>query len=83
LARYRFEFLSAITEIEIIARGEGVRVRQHLNARYGRGRWRKLKGKAIIRYPNDEVWLAEIHWFEAQGIGQRDHKAVLDLERIS
>jgi len=82
LARYHFEFLSEIYDRIIIARGEGVRVRKHLNEQYGRGRWRKMKGKAIIRYTNGEVWLAEIHWVEAHGIGQRDHKSVRDLEHI-
>ena len=66
-----------------IARGKGVRVRKHLNHRYGRGRWRKLKGKALIEYNNGEVWVAEVHWFEANGIGQRDHKSIKDIERIT
>lgn len=81
MARYKFEFLSQLYDIETIAKGDGVRARNYLNQRYGRGRWRKMKGKAIIRYDDGEVWLAEIHWFEAQGIGQRDHKAVHHLER--
>lgn len=41
-----------------------------------------MKGKAIISYDNGEVWLAEVHWFEAQGIGQRDHKVVYHLKRM-
>jgi hypothetical protein len=82
LARYNFKFLSELYDLEIIARGDGVHVRKILNARYGRGRWRKLKGKAVIEYTNGEVWIAEIHWFEAHRIGQRDHKSVRDLERI-
>ncbi len=82
MARYRFEFLGELYDIETIARGTGVRIRRYLEQRYGRGRWRKMKGKAVIRYTNDEVWVAEIHWFEAHGIGQRDHKAVKDLERV-
>lgn len=82
LARYNFKFLSELYDLEIIARGNGVNVRKILNTRYGLGRWRKLKGKAIIENSNGEVWLAEIHCFEAHGIGQRDHKSVRDLERI-
>ncbi|MCL4869040.1 MAG: hypothetical protein KJ063_08735 [Anaerolineae bacterium] len=82
MAHYNFEFLNQITAIEVIARGEGVRARHYLNRCYGRGRWRKMKGRAIIRYEDGEIWLAEIHWFEAEGIGQRDHKAVHHLERI-
>jgi hypothetical protein len=41
-----------------------------------------MKGKAMIGYDDGEVWLAEIHWFEAQGIGQRDHKVVSNLKRV-
>lgn len=82
MARYIFDFLTDLYDIEIIARGKGVRARNYLNNLYGRGRWRKMKDKAIVRFDDDEVWLAEIHWFEAQGIGQRDHKAVHHLKRI-
>ena len=82
MAYYQFEFLSQLSEIETIARGSGVRVRRHLEQKYGRGNWRKMKDKAMIRYPNDEIWNAEIHWYQAHGIGQRDHKAIKNLERI-
>lgn len=82
MARYNFSFLGEMYDIEIIAKGKGVRARKRLNRQYGRGRWRKLKGKAIIEYSNGEISVAEIHWFEANGIGQRDHKAVRDLERL-
>lgn len=44
-----FDLLSEITDIETIARGTGVRIRQYLNQSYGQGRWRKLKGRAWIR----------------------------------
>jgi ribosomal protein L19E len=82
MAYYQFEFLGQLSDIETITRGSGVRVRRHLEQKYGRGRWRKMKGKAMIRYPNDEIWIAEIHWYEAHGIGQRDHKAIKNLERV-
>lgn len=82
MAQYHFEFLGKLYAIETIARGAGVKVRRHLNQIHGRGRWRKLKGRAMIQYPNGEIWIAEIHWYEAHGIGQRDHKAVKNLERI-
>ena len=65
-----FEIVSEISEIEIIARGSGVHVRRYLNRRYGRGKWRKLKGIAWIRFSNGEVRLAELHWYEAEGIGR-------------
>lgn len=70
-----FDLLSEITDIETIARGTGVRIRQHLNQSYGQGRWRKLKGRAWIRIKRSgEVQYAELHWFEAHGIGRRDMK---------
>lgn len=70
-----FDLLSEITDIEIIARGTGVRIRQYLNRTYGKGRWRKLKGRAWIRIKRSgEVEYAELHWFEAHGIGRRDMK---------
>ena len=82
MGRYRFDFLGELYDIEIIGKGTGVRARHFLNQHYGHGRWRKMKGKAIISYDNGEVWLAEVHWFEAQGIGQRDHKVVYHLKRM-
>ena len=61
MARYDFEFLSEIYNIEIIARGKGVQQRQFLNQRFGRGRWRKMKGRALIEYSTGKITEAEIH----------------------
>jgi hypothetical protein len=70
-----FDLLSEITDTAIIARGAGVRIRRYLNRTYGQGRWRKMKGKAWIRIKRTgEVQYAELHWFEAHGIGRRDLK---------
>jgi hypothetical protein len=80
LARYKFELLSDINNIEIIARGAGVRVKNYLNQKYGRGRWRKLKGTATVQYPNGRVVNVELHWFEAHSIGRVEFKVVRDLE---
>jgi hypothetical protein len=41
---------------------------------YGKGRWRKLKGTATVRLPDGAVVKAEVHWYEAHGIGRRDLK---------
>ena len=75
-----FEIISEITDIQTIARGSGVRARRHLNRIYGRGAWRKMKGIAWIRL-GDEVRLAELHWYEAHGIGRRDLKRKRFLEK--
>ena len=69
-----FEVLGAITEIETIARGPGIRELSRLYRMYGRGSWRKLKGIARIRLANGTIRLAELHWYEAHGIGKRELK---------
>jgi len=66
-----FEVLGNIAEIETIAAGPGVKIRSALRKRYGRGRWRKLKGVANVRLSDGTIRLAEVHWFEAHGIGKR------------
>jgi hypothetical protein len=65
-----FELLSEITAIEIIARGGSVRRRAVLRKRIGPGRWRKLKGVATVRLASGAVHQAEIHWYEAHGVGR-------------
>jgi hypothetical protein len=72
-----FQLLGDVTDIEVIARGPGVRNRALLNRRYGTGKWRKLKGTARVRLINGEVRLAEVHWYEAHGIGRRELKLKL------
>lgn len=69
MARYNFKFLSELYDLEVIARGDGVHVRKILNARYGRGRWRKLKGKAVIEYSNGEVCLLKFIGLRHMGLG--------------
>ncbi len=69
-----FRILGVIADVETIAIGPGVRIRRHLIRAYGRGRWRKLKGFATIQFADGTVRDAELHWFEAHGIGRRDIK---------
>jgi hypothetical protein len=64
------EILSDIRDVEFIAAGRGVDVRKRLVAEYGGQRWRKMKGVAVIRDIRGEVYEAEIHWFEAHGVGK-------------
>ena len=66
-----FEILGNITDIEIIAIGNKIRILPFLQQEFGRGRWRKLKGNARIKLSNGETRFAEIHWFEAHGVGKR------------
>ena len=72
-----FEVVGKITGVETIAVGAGVRDRGRLRKQYGPGRWRKLKGVARVRLKNGRTHLAEIHWYEAHGIGKREFKLKL------
>jgi hypothetical protein len=65
-----FEVISEISDIEIIAVGKGVRIASQLRKRYGASRWRKLKGFAKVRLADGTVRIAELHWFQAHGIGK-------------
>jgi len=69
-----FEIIGDITDIEPIAVGSAIREVARLRKQYGRGRWRKLKGIALIRLANGRVRRAELHWYEAHGIGKREIK---------
>jgi len=70
----KFEIVSDISQIETIAEGNSIRVLSSLNKRYGKGRWRKKKGIATVKLQDGSFRLAEIHWYEAHGIGRRDVK---------
>ena len=66
-----FEIISPISEIETIASGSGIRILPILRKQYGSRHWRKLKGIAMVRLDDETLRLAELHWFEAHGIGKR------------
>jgi hypothetical protein len=74
-----FEIISKITVIENIAINYSIRDLERLKKQYGKGRWRKLKGIAKIRLKDDTVHTAEIHWYEAHGIGKKEFKLKLPL----
>jgi len=69
-----FKITSRITEIETIASGTAIRERARLRKVYGKGRWRKFKGIASIRFTDGTMCKAEIHWYEAHGMGSREFK---------
>jgi hypothetical protein len=70
----RFEVLGEIRQIETIASGHGIHILQRLVRLYGKGNWRKLKGHATVRLSDGTIAEAEMHWFEAHGIGKRRMK---------
>ena len=72
--RPAFEILGEIRDVETIATGRGVDLRRYLIRAYGGARWRKLKGVANVRLAGGTIRTAEIHWFEAHGVGRRDLK---------
>jgi hypothetical protein len=65
-----FEVIGAITDIETIAIGNSIRELRRLRKTYGLGRWRKRKGWARVRFSDGSVAYAEVHWYEAHGIGR-------------
>lgn len=69
-----FDIVGDIVAKEVIARGNTIREVKRLRRLYGFGKWRKCKGLATIRLPNGALHWAEIHWYEAHGIGMREPK---------
>jgi hypothetical protein len=69
-----FEIVGEIKDIETIATGRGVYIRRYLERVYGKGRWRKRKGRATVKIGDGTICDAEIHWFEAHGVGRKDFK---------
>jgi hypothetical protein len=69
-----FTVLGDIVDVETFAVGRGIRERARLRRRYGKGRWRKRKGRAKVRLADGTVREAELHWYEATGIGRKELK---------
>ena len=69
-----FEIVGQLEDIETIAVRRSLRELPRLRKFYGRGRWRKMKGVATIRLPNGRIVEAELHWYEAHGIGRKEFK---------
>ena len=69
-----FQIIGEITDIETFATGRKIRELPRLRKFYGRGRWRKRKGNARIRLTDGSVHFAEVHWYEATGIGRKEFK---------
>lgn len=69
-----FAILGPISDVETFAVGRKIRELQRLQKQYGKGRWRKRKGFAKVRLSDGPVRRAEVHWYEASGIGQKEFK---------
>ena len=73
-----FTLRGEIADVEVIAAGHSVRVLARLRKVYGGGRGRKLKGRAFVELPDGTGVLAELHWYEAHGIGRKKIKRLLE-----
>ena len=69
-----FEIISDIRHPESIVQGFRIRELKRLQKVYGSGRWRKRKGETTIRLADGTMINAEVHWYEAHGIGKREFK---------
>ena len=76
-----FELVGEIENIQTFATGRGIRELPRLNRIYGRGRWRKRKGTATIKLPDGTERIAELHWYEATGIGRKELKIKRYLDK--
>jgi hypothetical protein len=54
------KILGEISHVAVVAKGVSLRLRTRLRKVYGPGRWRKLKGVATVRLPEDFVVRAEV-----------------------
>jgi len=70
----QFEIVGEISQVETFAVASGIREIVRLLRIYGRGRWRKRKGIARVRLADGSFHLAELHWYEAAGIGRKEFK---------
>lgn len=77
-----FEIVGKVTDVEVIAVNRQIRELQNLRKLFGPGRWRKLKGNANIRFSNGLRFRAEVHWYEAQGVGRRKMKIKTLFEQL-
>jgi hypothetical protein len=75
------EIVGGITKIQTIAIGRRIRVLARLKKLYGQGRWRKMKGEAMVRLAHGQLRQAELHWYEAHGVGKRGMKIKRLLDR--
>jgi hypothetical protein len=69
-----FAIINEIENVETIAAGGKIRDIMRIRKQYGVGRWRKMKGVANVRLQGGVIRKAELHWYEAHGIGRKKMK---------
>lgn len=75
-----FKIIGRVSNIETIASGKGIRERRRLSKVYGGRLWRKLKGTADVQLADGTICHAEVHWYEAHGVGAKEFKIKRILE---
>jgi hypothetical protein len=75
-----FEVVGPVTDVETFAAGTSIRELHRLRKAYGKGRWRKRKGIARVRLADGTETRAEVHWYEAHGIGRKEMKVKYFLD---
>jgi hypothetical protein len=75
-----FKLRSDFSDVKVIAVKKSIRILPKLEKLYGSGRWRKVKGIALVELPDGTVSNAELHWYEAHGIGRKEMKVKRLLE---
>jgi hypothetical protein len=70
----KFKIVGNIENPKTFATGNAIREIPRLRRVYGKGRWRKRKGLAEVRFEDGSIRRAEIHWYEATGIGKKEFK---------
>ena len=68
------KILGKISQPKTIAVGRSIKGIDRLRKVYGPGRWRKRKGVSNVRLPDGTICTAEIHWYEAHGVGRKEFK---------
>lgn len=68
------DIIGEIEEIQTIAVEGRIQDIMRIRKQYGPGRWRKLKGVANVRLRSGGTRKAEVHWYEAHGIGKKKMK---------
>jgi len=75
-----FKIIGGLSNVETIASGKGILERRRLKKLYGGRHWRKLKGTAVVELADGTMCHAELHWYEAHGIGAKEFKIKRILE---
>jgi hypothetical protein len=79
-----FQIIGSIRDVETIAVGRQIRDLPRLRRAHGKARWRKMKGRATVRLRDGTIRQAEVHWYEAHGVGMKELKLKLPfLDEVS